>query len=201
MGKLREKASPEELKNFVKRAKGEYGGKQSHYFLPKTQERLSEIEAGLKQGEAEINGMFVNTEKQKQVEKAMDGILSLSKTSADENTSSSIHNHMMPMVIGKMAKHLLKYQQYLEEKIVYDTVNSFVTTYEKKETNLKICELKEKIESATTQLNECPEGAYFDDARQKLKADLKEFQTELTQLTSGSNSVPLDMLDGASQMY
>ena len=61
--------------------------------------------------------------------------------------------------------------------------------------------MKEKIESATTQLNECPEGAYFDDARQKLKADLKEFHTELTQLTSGSNSVPLDMLDGASQMY
>ena len=70
-----------------------------------------------------------------------------------------------------------------------------------KETNLKICELKEKIESATKQLNECPEGAYFDDAKGRLKADLKEFQTELTQLTSGSNSVPLDMLDGASQMY
>ena len=113
-----------------------------------------------------------------------------------------IPNQLLPFVYEKLSIFLTKQASFLKEEIILETVKPFIQKMENEMSNDEETTLRKEIEELNKDIEECPSSKRYDAMRESLKKELKEKETALLKLMSGSSNVlALDALDGASQLY
>jgi len=197
--KLQEEATDDQKELFVKKAKGENGGKESFYSIAKTEARLKEGETEVSEAEKQLKGLFVSETLQNKITELLKHFrLLYDKTS---NNTDVIPKELMPMVYEKLYAYLIAEMKAMKSRVILEKTVPIVEAFDTADKETETSKLREDIASLKHDIEKCPDGERFNEMKNTLKNELREKENKLLKLQSGTENVEgLDMLDGASQL-
>ena len=201
--KLKENATDDDKKMFVKKAEGNTKGKESWYSLKKMEERIEESQLKEIESLKNVKGLFANTQFRKKITDVLKILDNLHKDETDKfGIDKGIHIDFLPLVFESLANHLNDKAIHYKNQLVHAKIDSFVTEYNENAQQSETEMLKQEIEELKSEIALLPLTKRTASLKAGMKDDLREKELRLLTLETGSQDAQaLDLMNGASQMY
>ena len=201
--KLKENATDEEKKMFVKKAEGNTKGKESWYSLKKMEERIEESQLKEIESLKNVKGLFANTQFRKKITDVLGILNNLHKDETDNfGIDKGIHIDFLPLVFESFANHLNDKAIHYKNQLVHAKIDSFVTEFNENAQQSETEMLKQEIEELKSEIALLPLTKRTASLKAGMKDELREKELRLLTLETGSQDAQaLDLMNGASQMY
>jgi hypothetical protein len=201
--KLKENATDDDKKMFVKKAEGNTKGKESWYSLKKMEERIEESQLKEIESLKNVKGLFANTQFRKKITDVLKILDNLHKDETDKfGIDKGIHIDFLPLVFESLANHLNDKAIHYKNQLVHAKIDSFVTEFNENAQQSETEMLKQEIEELKSEIALLPLTKRTASLRGGMKDELREKELRLLTLETGSQDAQaLDLMNGASQMY